>query len=651
MADPLATAGLPWTPEDTTFWTQEITRARDKRTKLLEKWDAKGNLESYAKSNVKDDRDINTNKDFSDVERKKAALFYDLPEVALIPDVEETPSEALLLHQEFLNSVLGPRYMNAKATVLQTEQDALVVIQPALSEIGYLSVTETVQPPAMPGSVLGLRTPVTVPVYERFFWAHLSPRATLLPSDFRSTDYDDAPWIGYDWRKPLSQVRRWLQMPPDWTPASSDALGRDDKPYFDHGVDDEARTEPMVTGSCIFFRAYLRDATVSHPLVCRQFVWIDGEDEPFEYKTCPYTTIGPDGRLTPDSMPGFQVHPLALRDLTDSAYVQADLTVVSPLTRELNKFRTQMLQRRDGSRNHVLYDTGIVDEDMRAKIERNQAPMMIGVEAGKLAQGKDSIMAQVPTLNLGRESYIGQDIIERDRMGVFGIRPNGVGVEDGKDQTATEASLAQRNMDARFEQEHQRVLAWFLLGCQKVSALLLKYGDRMALEVLGPKKGPMWIQAKQAGMFTRFRFALVMNSGAYIDTNERMRQVVQIYNMTAKDPQTNRSEVLREMATLAGLNPAKWIVTQPPEKQPDPAAISFSCKPEDLNPFLPSYAATYQILTAAGVKNLPPPQVDPNTMPPITPELAGVDGLAEKAPRLNQEQMDLTGAMSGPGPM
>lgn len=646
---PESQTGLPWTPEDQTFWEQEIRRARDKRQKLLERWDANGNLESYAKQQVKDNYDIHANKDFADVERKKAALFYDLPQIALIPDFEETPSEALLLHQEFLNTLMGPDHMNVKATALQVNQDALVVIQPALSEIGYSAVIEEVEPPQQPGAILGLSAPVKVPAYEEFFWRHRSPRSSLIPADFRSTQYDKAPWIGYDWRLPVSQVRRWLKLDKDWKGGGDSQRGSVDKPYFDYNLDDEGNTEQMVSGSVVFYRAFLRDESVSHPLVCRQFVMIDGEKGPRDHKACPYQQIDPaTGRLTLDSMDGYQVHPLSLRDLTDSAWVQADLTVVSPLTREGNKYRKQVIQRRDGSRLHVFYDTGIVDQDMKAKIEANTAPMMIGAMPGTLAQGKDAIMTQVPTLELGRENYIGLDIIDRDRAAVLGIRDSAHGTIEEGDTTATEVNIAQRNMDARFEQEHQRDLLWFLRGVRKLSALVIRYGDRMALDILGPKKGQLWVQAKQAGMFGKFRCTIVMNSGAYIDVSERMRQLIQVYNMTAKDPSTNRIDVLKEMATLTGLNPATWLVTQPPEPKPSPPSMSMAFKPEDLIPALESYVATYQILTQLGVKNLPPPTWAP---PPVDPGIAPVDGMAEKADRLNQKQMDETGAMAGAGPI
>ena len=59
----------------------------------------------------------------------------------------------------------------------------------------------------------------------------------------------------------------------------------------------------------------------------------------------------------------------------------------------------------------------------------------------------------------------------------------------------------QRNADARFEQERQRVLEWWLCGVQKVASLVLRYGDRIAVEVLGPQRGQQWVQAKQQNLF------------------------------------------------------------------------------------------------------------------------------------------------------
>ena len=80
----------PLSPEDLTFWRAEIDRARTLRNDVIARWDSVGNLERYTPESVKTnnllDARVNVAKDFSDVERKKAALFYDTPEIALVPD-------------------------------------------------------------------------------------------------------------------------------------------------------------------------------------------------------------------------------------------------------------------------------------------------------------------------------------------------------------------------------------------------------------------------------------------------------------------------------------------------------------------------------------------------------------------------------------
>jgi hypothetical protein len=350
-------------------------------------------------------------------------------------------------------------------------------------------------------------------------------------------------------------------------------------------------------------------------------------------------------------MIGYPLHPLALRDLTDSAYCAADCTLTGPLTRELNTFRTDIILRRDGSKLHMLMDTSRVNPEVRDKIEAGgRLPKMIPVEAGALDAGADKIMVQVPAITLGRETYTGQDIIERDRAQILGMDANQVGAS-GSSKTATEVSTVQRNADARFEQEHTRAQEWFLRGVQKVSALVLRYGDRIAVEILGPARGAAWKQARDGGQFGRFSCEIVMDSGSYIDIEARKRQTLQLYEMTAKDPSLNRGVVQARMATDFGLDPGQWIVSKQPEQKPQPPNVSISVSPIDLDPTLPTYPATFALLTAAGAKGLPPPvQPPPQPMAPGAPP-AQHPGMAEKIDHLNKHQSDLTGERSGPPPI
>lgn len=648
---------LPLSKDDKQFWDEEIERSEKQREQRISQWDVKGNLARYTNANIAAVKsDIDTGKDFSQVEQKKAALFYDTPEIALIPD-PGTDGSVLQLHQEIINAMLGPRRMDAKATVLPTIQDCLVAIQPVPTEIGYSAVTvEVPQPPPLdpmtgqpaidPMTGMAAQPQMTpVVVWEEIFWRKISANSQLLPVLLKHSQYDSSPWLGHRWLKPVSQVRQEFPfLGPDWKGGAESKS----KPWFDTTAESTDTGEKMVGGVKIWYRASLRDPNVTHPDVIRVLEMVDGDPEPLVHQNLPYQEIGRDGRLTPNSMIGYPTHPLALRDLTDSAYVAADLSLVNALTRELNVSRTNNIQQRDGNRLHVLIDSSKVNPDVRDKIEQGNAPKFIPVEPGALENGIDSIMAQVPSLTQGRESFLIQDIIERDRDGIFGMNQNtqNPNAEGGK--TATEIKTVQRNTDARFEQERQRVLQWWLAGVQKVSALVLRYGDRMAADILGPQRGQAWVQARDAGQFTRFSFDIVIDSGTFVDVEERKRQDMQLYNMTAKDPTLNRSVVQARLATDFGLDPAAWLITKQPEEKPEPPTVSISVKPEDLDPSLPSYVGTYAILTAGGVKGLPPPQPVAIMPPPVQPNEPDHGGMSELTPRLNQHQLSETGASSGP---
>ena len=108
----------------------------------------------------------------------------------------------------------------------------------------------------------------------------------------------------------------------------------------------------------------------------------------------------------------------------------------------------------------------------------------------------------------------------------------------------------------------------------------------------------------------------MIDSGNYVDIEAKKRQTMQLYNMTAKDPSTHHEELLVQLATEFGLDPSRWIVTKKPDAKPEPPSLSINVKPEDLDPVLPSYVGTYAILTAGGIKGLPPPLADQPTPQP-----------------------------------
>jgi hypothetical protein len=84
--DPMAK--LPLSAEDLASWRERIEKARDLRKKVARWWDA--NLKKYAPDQAGGDpedysTELNTNRDFTLVERKKADLFYQSPRIQAVP--------------------------------------------------------------------------------------------------------------------------------------------------------------------------------------------------------------------------------------------------------------------------------------------------------------------------------------------------------------------------------------------------------------------------------------------------------------------------------------------------------------------------------------------------------------------------------------
>lgn len=696
-------AALPLSETDLTFWKTEIKQARQKREDIATTHGWEANLKRYSPKSATDkSADVNIGADFRDVERKKAALFYDMPDVSLIvkQDREVAPpspqqpnplmlSTLVMWEQEILNALLGPQHANAKPTILKAIFDCLCPSGVGPVSVGYqVTMTEVMQstpvtdelgqpvmepvpaeqqameylgivPPSMPKPLMQ-DVPVEVPIHERWFVSRFSPKALLIPASFRDTDFQRAPWLGFDWRKPTSQVIREYGLPKDWTGGTDDT----EKLHFenDHAeVHEEDAGDPYITGSEIYYRCSIRSKDEEHPEKMKLLVMVDGHDDPVVHRDSAHQDFLESGEMSPDSLKGFCVRPLVLRDLSDSAWIASDSAVTGPLTLEANKYRSQIIEQRDGNKMVIAFDSAKLDPTAIDKIKTSNGVKWVPVEGNALMQGKDSVMVQVANPTLGRETYAGMDVIESDREKILGIAANQTGVQSKGRKTATEQSIVQRNSEARFEQERQRVLEWFLDVAQAFDTLIIRYGDaRIATQVLGEVRGQMWAANKQH-LAGGYLYDLRVDSGKYIDVEEDRRQSLQFYNIVRKDPFVNPRPILNELAMKFGYDPAEFIVEpQKPEKE---LKAAISIKGEDLNPMNPAFAIIVELARQGGW-NISPESVQLAQMQaqsvtmgapvsgvgphPSAGTAAEHPGAMEKAPTINQHMSDESGDRSGP---
>jgi hypothetical protein len=584
--------------------------------------------------------------------------------------------QAISIHSELLNTLLGPEHADVQPTALKAIFNCLCPSGIGPVVVGYHC---TKQPTKVPVPVMDPMTgapandpmtllPVTVeqevdiPIHERFFVTPLSPKSLLIPAGFRDTAYQRAPWLGYEWEKPRSQVKREYNITEDIGGSGSEG----DEIHFkrDESNDDVAG-DPMVRGATIWYRAEIEGGDkVIHPELIRILVMADGIEKPLEHRDSPDQTLlveGPEaGRLTPDSLMGFNVRPLVLRDATDAAWVSSDCAQTAALTKEQNKYRTNALQKRDTNVSVIAYEASLADaiEDAK-KSAGTGATVWVPVPDGALAGGQVKA-AQLTQAVVQRDTYTDQELIRQDRARVLGIDNNQVGLSTGPKKTATESSITQRNTDARFEQERQRVLKWYLYDIVRpFDALVLRYCDeRMAVQILGPQKGAQWFAAKQM-LAGGYRYSLQMDSGKYMDVEQDRQQMLNVINFAAKSPFVNQQFLWAKFAEKFGYDPTQFMA-QPQPPKPEPPKVQLSFNGQDLaSPQGPVVLAILQqlgvVIPPEAVAMMQSAQMMQANLQMQEAALGGSakqethGGPADKAERIDQHTASLTGRLPGNG--
>jgi hypothetical protein len=614
MADEITEA--PESPTVTPgFWKAQIGLAVKERQRHEPWWEA--NLASYAPTGKDMTPDlygstINTNRDFTLVERKKADLFYQKPDVTLsptplteqqIPQMDPNTGQpavdpntqqpvmtsavpALQAHQEIVNELLGMDGVDAVPMVHRALFDVLCTSAIGCTKMGYESVTRDVEEPVTDPTgqpVLdGMGAPVTqtvpVPIFERIFWTHFSPKQLVIPHDFRSTDWDRAPFLGFQFTAPLTAgARAKYKLPPDFKGSQPSQEQR-----FDHGGASDPSTG-VFNGTELWFRSSLYRDDIQHPEHLTHVVLIDGLDTFALYEDCPDQTLDERGQLTPDSLTGYPIHLLTTRVMTDSSYPPSDCTVIRPLVNELNVFRTQMVQYRDACGLRWAYNTDVMPPEAVQKFVRAPIGGMIGLPGEAYAAGEAAIR-ELPQGTMPRENFTMNDYIDADIARTTGVDAAGSGVQDANaDQTATEAQIQQGNANARLDFERGRVLQWYTKGVTKFSTLCQRYLPvEQAARIVGPQRAMFWDQWRKA-VPSSLAFTAMPDSALRVDQAVDRRQAQELYTYLANDPYIakGRMKLLERLLRKFHIDPA-GIVMPPDPPKPPPPSLGFAFKGEDL---------------------------------------------------------------------
>lgn len=573
------------------------------------------------------DHDVVVPLTYAYVELKKSQLRFQVPEVNLKPTRPEWAGPARVF-EGALNHELAQLGIDATLDMITTD---VLVCGIAAVKVGYFADIRTKQVPVMgpPVDVYGQPMPIhpltgqpTEPVqqtdpvtgeprfeaqdwvaHECYYADRFPPENLLIPPEFSGSDFDTAAYLGgrFQLDVPTAIVR--YNLPPDFQPTATkpiETLSSDEQP---DGRDTLTTKDVEVTE--LFYLATVfaeqddetadpetpGDETAERPHIgqYRRLVFIKGRSEPVVHEDSPYQFLDEtDGKLK--GMKGNPFHVLTLRYLPGSAYPVSDVEAGFPSVEEINIGRSQMVNFRD----RVMPMTGIdrlrASKELKEKLETN-ADIKIGRVIG-VDGPPNEVIQPIAVPQFPRDNFKFNEVAEDSFRLAWSMGKNQTGLtEDGEPITATEVQAAQAATDTRLAYEQGRFLKWFCKLAEKVGANIQQFKDEPSYAEIVGEDGVKTLQAWNrtggqgiASVAGEFVYTARPDAALRLDVNADRQQKTQLYTQLGNDPNCNRVELLKAVLVAYGLDPAKIVVEQLPEKGPEPPRISWSFKGEDLSP-------------------------------------------------------------------
>lgn len=640
-AKPTPLIPVPMSEDECGKWWERIKRAQTRRDNRVERWDIllKEYLPIVAKTGQAET--IKYNGHFRNVHSKLPQLFFRKPDLILLPrdpgPTQQTmPNPAAMatpgappvlkmedivsLKQSVLDDALGREGIKAARLMDELLFDVLAWSGIAACKVGYRCVQKTVQTPVMgpdpnalppaPQSPLGLSPtpapaqvpqmgpdgqpqmqPTTSTIFEEWFARRFSPKKLLLPDDLRSTRYDeDATWKGMEFFMAPDRAKKLFGVSKDNPQGLTDEEinhAADDDLHATYEEDQKGdKSQGLVHGIEIYCKSEYFTDDQPHPQAFHQLILIEGvKNRPVVWRPCPDQTFDEMGRLTPDSIDKNPIQVLAIRDLADSPFPEADSAFTNQNVKAIGTWRRQSIALRDRAIGKYFYDLDALDDGDIDRLKNAEVGDYIGVEAGKLDKGADKILVPTAKVTNTQDDYRNAQLLKTDNDETLGISSSDAGGLNDTIHTATEVNNASNSAAGRNDKEMSRVTDFYLDIARLVDQYLMRYAttDRYT-NVIGAEGAQTLAVWNSKMVMGRWLYDIAPDSQLRVDTARDFQLALNFYNLAAKDPLMNRTYILKRLARMRGFDPNKAVLPPPPPPapKPDPPKINFTYKPEDI---------------------------------------------------------------------
>lgn len=626
---PAETGGQDLTERNKKF-REQIDACKAYRRLLVKDWQTNVDYRRGKPFPSQSDADrVVVNMDWSLTKEKQDTLFSQIPAVRVNHPPQTIDEDSLPWIHGFEQRINDIGIKSGVDSALdEILPDCINAAGFGVAIVSRESITEEVEVPAMDLSTLppemqtsvmqsgmlpdGSPIPVeTVPreIDNRYIIDRVSPADFLWPLGFTGSDFNKSTWLG------RSGKTHWAEAKSRFNLSDEDKMKvvGDDTDISDridrlvHDTQHTGRTsEDMVAFDEIFYREYSYDDEAKSFDAIRRLVFVHGIqdpvfDDPWEGQRIDEESGQLIGALK------YPIRVLTLVYMTDEAIPPSDTAVGRPQVDEINKARTQMIQQREHSLPVRWFDVNRVDPTIQYTLMRGTWQGMIPV----LGNG-DNIIGEVARSGMPSENFHFDRIAKDDLARVWQI-------SSGQGETKAEADSIRAGAASRVARERAKVGKFFVEIMEVLGGLISIFDDPASFgEGFTPQ------------VSRTLSYSILADSTVLLDSNQRLSRLIQFMNFTAKSGFVDLEPVLKEIASLSGLDPA--LVIRPPKSKP-PVEPNISLRltgVEDLlNPLVLAFlmnsgqAPESKLIESAkqliAVSVSPPQQADPQGPPEGSP--------------------------------
>ena len=553
---------------------KRIDASKNYRRKLIQNWQVSVDYRRGKPYSSQTDEDrVAVPLDWSLTEMKQALLFSQVPAVRLNhPPQTQSPELAPWigkLEQRINDTLIEAGIESAMDECLP---DCINAAGVGIVMVSYEAITEPIEVPAIDLGMLppelqtqimqtgmlpsGQPVPMeTVPniVDYRYVVERISPANFLWPVSFTGSDFDKAPWIGRSGQVTWAVAQqRWSLDPKDKrkylgtdNSLTNDGYGTSARISTD--VDKEGDTgDEFVEFDEIFFLGHQYSTKSKSYSAIHHMIFVTGQDDPVVDEPWKGQEIDEEsGKVV-----GAQRYPirvLTLTYITDEAIPPSDSAVGRSQVNEINKARTQMILQREHSIPIRTFDVNRIDPTIQFSLMRGTWQGMIPVQGNG-----QNIITEVTRSSFPNENFKFDQIAKAD---LFEIWMVGQEFSGANTETASESDNIAGNTNIRISRARAKVGKFFVSAAEVLGGLIAIYEDP---NTFGESFSPI--------ISRTLAYSILADSTVLLDSNQRLQRLMQFINFAAKSGRVEIESVLKEIATLSGLDPN--IVIIPPAPTP-----------------------------------------------------------------------------------